>query len=231
VKNLLLSDATSSIQERIRPWHGKARGDSRPYTIAVDFQDVVRKRRMVRAFSDQPVARETVERIIDVARRAPSAGFSQGVEYVVVTEPARRAELMRIAAVGGKQRSGLERAPVHIVVCVSAEIYRQRYRQPDKLRVRGTAGDDELWHVPFWWVDAGAAMMLLLLAATNEGLASFFYGVWRMDELKSLLSVPEEHTPIGMVTIGHRAPDEAPVGSALSQRRRAMQDVVHWEGW
>jgi nitroreductase len=74
-------------------------------------------------------------------------------------------------------------------------------------------------------------MMLLLLAATNEGLASFFYGVWRMDELKSLLSVPDEHTPIGIVTIGHRSNDEAPLGSALSQRRRPPEEVVHWEGW
>jgi nitroreductase len=197
----------------------------------MDFRDVVRKRRMVRAFSDQPVAREMVERIIDAARRAPSAGFSQGVEYVVVTEPERRAGLVRIASVGEKQRAGLERAPVHIAVCTSADIYRRRYREPDKERVRANMSDDDLWHVPFWWVDAGAAMMLLLLAATNEGLASFFYGVWRMDELKSLVSVPDEHTPIGIVTIGHRASDEAPLGSAVSQRRRPAEDIVHWEGW
>jgi nitroreductase len=197
----------------------------------VDFRDVIRKRRMVRAFSDQSVDRETIERIIDVARRAPSAGFSQGVEYVVVTDSERRAELVGIASVGQKQRAGLERAPVHIVVCTSADIYRRRYREPDKQRVRANMSDDDLWHVPYWWVDAGAAMMLLLLAATNEGLASFFYGVWRMDELKSLLSIPDEHTPIGIVTIGHRDEHEAPLGSAVSQRRRAMDDVVHREGW
>jgi nitroreductase len=177
------------------------------------------------------VAPEAVGRILDTGRRAPSAGYSQGVDFVVVTEAERRAELVRLVSVGRQMRAGLEPAPVHIVVCTSAETYRKRYREPDKQRVRAHMSDDDLWHVPFWWVDAGAAMMLLLLATVNEGLASFFYGVWRTDELKALLSIPDEHTPIGVVTIGYPAPDEERLGSMLSRRRRPRAEVVHQERW
>jgi nitroreductase len=197
----------------------------------VDFDQVIKRRRMIREFSDRPISRDVIERIVDAARRGPSAGFSQGIEFVVVTEPQRRAELVAIAAVGQKMRAGLEPAPAHIVLCVSADVYRRRYREPDKQRVRAHMSDDDLWHVPFWWVDAGAAMMLLLLAAGNEGLASFFYGVWRTADLASLLALPDEYTPAGIVTVGHRAADELAVGSAVARRRRPSSEVVHWERW
>lgn len=195
------------------------------------LRDAVRKRRMVRSFTEAPVAADALERILDTARRGPSAGYSQGVELVVVTEPERRRELVRIASVGAHMHQGLRRAPVHIVVCTSAEIYRRRYREPDKQRVRANMSDDDLWHIPYWYVDAGAAMMLLLLAAVDEGLSAFFYGVWRRDDLKALLAVPEQHTPVGVVTVGHAAPDAERQGSAISRRRRPLDDVVHREHW
>jgi nitroreductase len=197
----------------------------------MDFGDVVRKRRMVRAFSDAPISQDALERILDAARRGPSAGYSQGVEFVVVTEPERRLDLARIAAVGGRMLEGIAPAPVHIVVCTSAEIYRRRYREPDKERVRANMSDDDLWHVPYWYVDAGAAMMLILLAAVDEGLSAFFYGVWRQEELRALLAIPQEYAPIGIVTLGHAAPDEQRQGSALSRRRRPPGDVIHRERW
>jgi len=210
-------------------------GDAAPEATVIlpfmDFQDVVRKRRMVRSFRDEPISADALARILDTARRGPSAGYSQGVEFVVVTEQERRLALVRIAAVGARMLAGLERAPAHIVVCASAEIYRRRYREPDKQRVRANMSDDDLWSVPFWYVDAGAAMMLLLLAAVDEGLSAFFYGVWRQDDLKALLSIPDKHTPIGIVTIGHPEPDEERLGSATARLRRPLSEIVHRERW
>jgi nitroreductase len=197
----------------------------------VDFAEVVRRRRMVRRFSDEPVPPEALERILDTGRRGPSAGYSQGVEFVVVTQAARRAEVARIVANRETAAETLARVPVHIVVCTSAEIYRARYRQPDKLRVRGSASDDVLWQVPFWHVDAGCAMMLLLLAAVNEGLSAGFIGVWRQPELRALLAIPDEYAITGVVLLGHRAADEAPQGSILARRRRPFDEVVHRERW
>jgi nitroreductase len=73
--------------------------------------------------------------------------------------------------------------------------------------------------------------MLILLAAVDEGLSALFYGVWRQDDLKALLGIPDEHAPIGIVTIGHAAPAEPRLGSALSRRRRPFDDIVHRERW
>lgn len=197
----------------------------------MDFRDVLRRRRMVRRYRDEPVPIETVERIIDVARRGPSAGYSQGVEFVVVTDPATRERLAGIISNRETAAASMARIPVHIVLCVSAQIYKERYRLPDKQRVRSGVSDEQLWHVPFWHVDAGAALMLLLLAAVNEGLDAGFIGVWRPDEVRALLGIPDEYTITGVAFVGHRADDEAPQGSVLRERRRPMEDVLHRERW
>jgi nitroreductase len=197
----------------------------------VDFLDVVRKRRMVRRFRDEPVAFEALQRIIDAARRAPSAGYSQGVEFVLVTDANARRGLAQVMTTNEDAAQQLERAPAHIVICASAEIYKSRYREPDKQYVRDRTDEEELWQVPFWYVDAGASMMLLLLAVVNEGLAASFVGVWNQDGVRALLGIPEEYIPVGVVSAGHRAPDESPQGSATTRPRRPLQDVLHRDRW
>jgi nitroreductase len=114
---------------------------------------------------------------------------------------------------------------------VSAEIYKARYRQPDKLRVRGTASDEELWQIPFWHVDAGCALMLILLAAVDEGLAAGFIGVWRQPEVKALLSIPDEYAITGVVMLGHKPEDEQLQGSVTTRKRRPLSEIVHRERW
>src|SRR5262249_47665960 len=141
----------------------------------MDFADVMRRRRMVRNYTDEPVPRQVLERIVDRGRRAPSGGFSQANRFVVVTAAATRA---RIAELAGEERyvtaAGFEpwitRAPAHIVVAMREDDYHDRYTQPDKLEATG--GEEIEWRVPWWWVDAGKAMMLLLLAAIDEGLGA-----------------------------------------------------------
>ncbi len=186
---------------------------------------------MVRSFSDEPVAPEALERVLDVARRGPSAGYSQGVEFVVVAEAERRSALARALGVPEALARTLERVPVHVLICSSPEIYRSRYREPDKLRVRKDLSDDELWQVPFWHVDAGCAMMLLLLAAVNEGLDAGFIGVWRQDQAKAYLGIPAAYSITGLAMLGHRAPGERPQGSVTSRRRRPAGQVLHHERW
>ena len=197
----------------------------------MDFLDIVRKRRMVRRFSGEPVAPDALERIIDAGRRAPSAGYSQGVEFVLITGEAARQAFAQVMTTNEDAAQQLARVPAHIVICASAEIYKSRYREPDKQYVRDRTGEDELWQVPFWYVDAGASMMLLLLAVVNEGLAASFVGVWNQDGVRTLLGIPEEYVPVGVVSAGHRAPDEAPQGSATNRPRRPLQDVLHRDRW
>jgi nitroreductase len=195
----------------------------------MDFADVVRRRRMVRNYTDEPVAAAAVDRIIDTARKAPSAGFSQGQAFVVVRDAQRRRRIAELADEPEYVASGFDpwisRAPVHVVVCVSETLYRERYREPDK----ASDGSEHDWPVPYWWVDAGASLMLLLLAAVDEGLAAGFLGSHAMPELESYLDLPQHMRAIGVVTIGHPAPDRR--SGSLARGHRPRRDVVHEEHW
>lgn len=184
---------------------------------------------MVRNYTDEPVDPAAIERILDAARRAPSAGNSQGVSYVVVSSVTGRQTVARLADEPAYVAMGfhpwISRAPVHVVVCVSEQVYRDRYREPDK----SPDGSETEWPVPYWWIDAGAALMTVLLAATAEGLAAGFLGSHAMGDLKSALSIPQAVDPIGVVTIGHGAPDRR--SRSLDRGRKPVSAVVHHERW
>jgi nitroreductase len=201
----------------------------------VEFQELLPKRRMVRHYAPELVPREVVERIVGTVRRAPSAGYSQGQRLLVVMGDEARAELVRIASAGWGAERGLEpwleSAPVHVLVCTREDDYHERYRQEDKL----VEGEEIEWPVPFWYMDAGAAVMLILLAAIDEGLGAGLTGVPNelAAELGAALGIPEDVTIVAHVTIGVPAPD--PGWSAVTSRRtkprRPPTESVHWERW
>jgi nitroreductase len=196
----------------------------------MEFEDVLRRRRMVRNYRDQPVDKAVIEAIVRAGKRAPSAGYSQGQYFVVVTDAPTRRNIAALANEGEYVEMGFDpwisSAPVHIVVCVSEGDYHRRYQEPDKLDEHGNEIE---WPVPYWWIDAGAALMLILMAAVDQGLAAGFFGIHRMSGLNRLLSIPQEVSPIGVVTIGHPAPDRP--SSSIRNRRKPMERVVHWERW
>ncbi|HEX7100367.1 MAG TPA: nitroreductase family protein [Acidimicrobiia bacterium] len=196
----------------------------------MEFAEVLARRRMVRNYRDDPVDRDTLTRIAEAALRAPSAGFSQGQAVVVVTDPEIRS---KIAAAANEEEyvargfdPWISKAPAHIVLCVSEEAYHRRYRMPDKL---DADGNEIEWPIPYWWVDIGASLMAVLLAAVDEGLAAGFLGTHAISDLRSLLGVPDEFTPIGVVTVGHPAPDRR--SSSLDLGRRPRHTVLHWQRW
>jgi FMN reductase [NAD(P)H] len=201
----------------------------------VEFRALLPKRRMVRHYAPEPISKETVERIVDTVRRAPSAGYSQGQRLLVVMEDEGRAELVRIASRGWAVEDGLEpwleSAAVHVFVCTREADYHERYLQEDKL----VDGEEIEWPVPFWHVDAGAAMMLVLLAAIEEGLAAAVYGIFGDDEtkLRDLLRIPDDLTLVAGVSIGHPLPDPgwSSKASRATQRRRTVDELVHWNAW
>jgi FMN reductase [NAD(P)H] len=196
----------------------------------MEFDDVIRKRRMVRNYSTEPVPRPVLDRIVDAGLRAPSAGYSQGLGFVIVTEARTREAIAGIAEEEDYVAHGFDpwisRAPAHIVITVSETIYRERYLEPDKL---GPDGEPIEWPVPYWWVDAGTALMAILLAAVNEGVAAGFLGVHSLPDLGALLGIPEHHSPIGVVTVGYPLPDRR--SSSLERGRRPRPTVVHQEHW
>ena len=189
------------------------------------------RRRMVRAYRDEPVPRETIERVCRTIRRAPSGGFSQGARLLVVTDGETRRRLAQLAGEEEYKEPWISRAPVHIVVLTREEDYHERYRQPDKLR----DGDELSWPAPYWYVDAGAGFMLLLLAAIDEGLAAGTYGVLgeRVQPLKDLLGVPDDVHFVCVVTVGHASSADtvSARSSRLTRARKPLDQLVHWERW
>jgi nitroreductase len=185
---------------------------------------------MVRNYASDPVPPDALDRIVDAGLRSPSAGHSQGLGFVVVTKPETRKAIAELAGEEDHVARGFDRwisrAPAHIVITVSEQVYRDRYREPDKV---GPDGQEMEWPVPFWWVDAGAAMMAILLAAVNEGLGAGFLGAHSIPDLGELLSIPRRHTPIGVVTVGYPLPDRR--SSSLDRGRRPRDSMVHRETW
>jgi len=191
----------------------------------MEFRDVIRRRRMVRHYQSVPVPAETVAALVELARRSPSAGNAQAVSLVVLTQPQVRAAVATLAGEADYLRRGfdpwLSSAPVLLVLCVSEEAYRQRYREPDK--------QPPVWPVPYWWVDAGAMLENLLLAAVDAGLTAGFLGAHRLTGIGELLGIPSEVSVVGVVTLGHAAPDRK--SGSLRRGRRPLSELLHWEHW
>lgn len=183
---------------------------------------------MVRAYRPDPVDPAAIDRILDVAVRAPSAGFSQGQSFVVVTDEATRKRVAKICQEPSYHARGfalwVSAAPVLVVPCICEAAYHERYTALDK--ARSTLPRD--WPVPFWWVDGGAALMLLLLAAVDEHLAAGFLAADPAG-LRVVLGIPTQVVPLGVVTIGQPATDRR--SGSLRRGRRPVDDVVHWERW
>ncbi len=196
----------------------------------MEFEDVVRKRRMVRHFKTDPVDPDAIERIIDLARRAPSAGNTQGQSLVVVTDPDTRKAVGEIC--GEREYASrfkhhwISEAPVQIIPCTSEKAYKDRYSEPDKLNPDGSVIE---WPVPYWHMDVGCTVQTILLAVVDEGLAAGYTGTHRLQDLKDLLGIPDEVTPVGVIPIGH--PDQDVKSPSLKRGRKPLEEFARREHW
>ena len=207
----------------------------------MEFDEVVRRRRMIRSYDpDRPVPPEIVDKIVKHALRAPSAGFSQGWGFLVLTSRQDRdlywssttdgelGDAKTDAAWKGSWLDRMRSAPVIIVALSNKSVYLDRYAQQDK---GWTDRDESHWPVPYWDIDTGFASLLMHLTAVNEGLGSCFIGlpVQTIQAFKAAFGVPEEYTPIGALTVGYRAPDKR--SPSLRRGHRPVDDVVHHGRW
>ena len=199
----------------------------------MEFQDVIRGRRMVRAFTDEPIAPEVVDRLLRAANRAPSAGFSQGSAMLVLEAPEDREAFWATSDPEGRYKDApLHNAGLVVIPCANKEIYLDRYARPDK----GWEDRDEgRWPVPFWHIDTGMLTMLLLLAAVDEGLGALYFGIMppSVPAVKERFGIPEDFQPIGAVAIGHPDPERnaRQKSSAKSITRRPIEEIAHRGRW
>jgi nitroreductase len=197
----------------------------------MEFEKVVLKRRMVRNFQPKPVPKQVIHKILELALHAPSAGFSQGWAYVVVQDEKLRKQIGDLQGetdfyATRRFHRFVSEAPLLIVACTSEKIYHDRYRESDKLKEDGTEIE---WPTPYWHFDIGTSCMLIFLAAVDEGYASAFTGVFRVQEMKKLLGIPEHFHPVGVISIG--LPAEDVKSPSLKRGRRSLEQVVHYEHW
>ena len=194
----------------------------------MEFSQVVRRRRMVRDFATDPVDPAVVDAMLSNAVRAPSAGFSQGWAFLVLEGDDTERFWTAAAADGGYE--GVRNAPVLILPMSSKRVYLERYSESDK---GWTDRDEARWPVPYWDIDCGMASLLILLTATDAGLGALFFGIPpdRIPPVREAFGVPDDHTPIGVIAVGHPAPGERPSGSPRTRARRPLDEVVHRGSW
>ncbi len=190
---------------------------------------------MTRAFTPAPLPPDAVERILDAARRAPTAGFTQGVDLVVL-EGRDETDRLWDVTLPGDQRGAfawpaLLDAPLLVVPVCEPAAYVRRYAERDKAAT-GLGASRDAWEVPYWTVDAAFAAMALQYAAVAEGLGVLFFGIpgpWT--PVLAALGVPDGFEAIGAVAMGHSAVTDGATGSPTRRPRRPASDVIHRGGW
>jgi len=194
----------------------------------MEFTEVVRRRRMVRAYDpSRPVPRSVIDELLELAVHAPSAGFSQGWRFLVLESDADREAFWAATTTPGELPdswlAGMQTAPALIVAFSDKQAYLDRYAEADK---GWTDRDEARWPVPYWHIDTGMASLLVLLGAVDRGLDGCFFGIptehW--DALRAAFAVPSKLTPIGAISLGYRAPDRR--SPSLRRGRRNLNEVV-----
>ena len=198
------------------------------------FAEVLAARRMCRDFLEDPIDPDTLDTVLRAAFRGPAAGNTDALDLLVlrgahtgdywdVTLPPERRE--------GFRWPGLLRAPVLVVPLVRADAYVERYGRPDKART-GLGHGVESWAVPYWFVDGGAAVMALLLAAEAEGLGALFFGQFDHEPtLARRFAVPPDRRALGTVALGHPAPGGRAPSASARAGRPDVADRIHVERW
>lgn len=198
----------------------------------MEFSEVVRRRKMVRSYTSDPVDPEVLDRILHNATRAPSAGFSQGWAFLVLDTPEDvRRYWEATADVDNPDAwlTGMMQAPVIVIPCSSKAAYLDRYAEPDK---GWTDRDEAHWPMPFWHMDTAMATMLILQTVVDEGLGALYFGIPPESDaaVRLAFDIPDSFDPIGAVTIGHPASGGAK-GSPTRRQRVPVGDVVHRGRW
>jgi nitroreductase len=171
----------------------------------MDVFEAIKGRRSIRAFKDTEIPSETVDKLIEVAQWAPSAGNIQPWEFIVVREQETKHKLTEAAL----NQTFIEEAPVVIVVCANEDRSAQGYGQRGKTL--------------YCLQDTAAAIQNINLAAHALGLGTCWIGAFNEEEARQILKIPEGIRPIAIVPVG--IPNESPP----PRRKRLIDEIVHNE--
>jgi nitroreductase len=201
----------------------------------MEFGEVLRRRRMIRSYDmARPVPQDAIDAVLAAALRAPSAGFTQGISFLVLSSNAERERFWGLTCDSDTVwLRGMRTAPVLVLVWTSEEAYLDRYAEPDK---GWTDRDPGHWSAPYWFVDAGMASMAALLSAVDQQLGACFFGIPadRIDVVRETFSVPASELSVGVISLGYSAAaaEVRPItGSPGRRPRKAPTDLIHHGVW
>ena len=205
-----------------------------PQKESLSVSEALEKRRSCRNYKTTPVDTGLVEELIDKARRTPTAGNSQGVEFLVLSGEEEVASYWNITLEKEKRSGfpwpGLLHAPVLVIPYGLPEKYLSRYQEIDKAS-SGLGEDISSWPIPYWIVDAASATTALQLLVVANGLSCCFFGQFQNEEkVSEYFSVPSTARAIGTLAIGWAAEEDRQSQSA-KRKRRELREVIHFGKW
>ncbi len=200
----------------------------------MELNRLLKKRRNVYGFLPQSFPNATLARILENALHVPSAGFTQDFDFIVVVDKATKKKLAdaSLQEQYNKLKEAINdfiaKAPVIVIPCANKVRFEMKYGKPAEKNAR----------LPWWLIDAGFASLVLILSAFQEGLAASFLGALEDDKVIDILSLPNDGSiiPLAVIPIGYPHPQEEGLhktvyGQQLIQRRRSLEDVLHWNKW
>ena len=200
-------------------------------TLPDDLTSIIRRRRMTRKFSGGPTLREVLD-VCDVARRAPSAGYSQGCHFLVL-DGSDKDTFFEVSGAGtwfARRAPGVRDCTQIVLVLADPEAYTDRYSQADKID-RGLS-TPESWACPYWLTDAAMAAQNLLLLCEDRRWGALLFGLFgNPRDTLGRFGVPDAIQCVGAIAIGHRSPEDRPSGSSTIRGRRSSNEVIHVGHW
>lgn len=169
----------------------------------MDFYEVIKKRKSVRAYKKDPIPDEVLNRIMETARIAPSAKNIQPWKFIIVKDPKVIDEL--VPACNNQRFIG--EAP--IVICAVG------LEKLDWGRMGG-----------YWSslpVDVTIALEHLILAAANEGLGTCWIGAYKEAEVKKVLKIPDGVKVIALTPLGY--PNQEP----MARPRKPLDEIISYD--
>ena len=195
----------------------------------MELTRAIAARRMIRSMSTQPLAKGQLDQLLDLARRAPAAGNTDAISFLVLDTPDAVAEYWSttLASPATFRWQQLLDAPALVVICTRPDAYAERYREPDKARTGLGSAD---WPVPYWWVDAGAVAQNVLLLCVDAGLGACLFGLFDHEAgVRARFGVPETHRLVATIAIGHPLPDQP--GRSAHRGRPPAEQIIHRGSW
>jgi nitroreductase len=171
----------------------------------MDVLEAVKGRRSIRAYKSDNVSSEIVEKLVEAALWAPSAGNIQPWEFIIVRKPEIKRKLVEAAL----DQTFIEEAPVVIVVCAN--------------EVRSSQGYGIRGKTLYCLQDTAAAIQNIHLTAHSVGLGTCWIGAFKEEEARQILNIPKGVRPIAIIPIGYAAESPAP------RNRRPLNQIVHYE--